>query len=108
MQVTTLIPLADNDGTPFGESRIDEILDTLANQFQGCSTDGKVDGRSVDDGRRHRDVSLRVTIVCNKERLSEVQAKVIEIGQELGQLTMYFEVRDYDGVQFLSAKRGEK
>lgn len=102
MQITTLLPLADNQGKPFADSRIDDILNSLASQFSGCSTDGTVDGRSVARGRTHRDVSLRVTIVCNKERLEEVRVRVTEIGKELEQDTMYFEVRDYDGVQFLT------
>ena len=30
---------------------------------------------------------------------------MIKIGQELGQRAMYFEVRDYDGVQFLKVPK---
>jgi hypothetical protein len=101
MKVTTLLPTAGNDGRPFPDAKIDGILDSLATQFGGCSTDGKVDGRSMDDGRKHRDQSLRVTIVCDKDRLQEVRDRIIEIGQELEQSSMYLEVRDYDGVQFL-------
>ena len=34
--------------------------------------------------------------------------RVIEIGNELGQKSMYFEVRDYDGVQFLKTATAPK
>lgn len=104
MKITTLLPLADNEGQPFETGKIDAILRGLAVQFNGCSTDGRVDGRSVDHGIEHHDVSLRVTVACAKERLEELRQRVIEIGRELGQSSMYFEVRDYDGVQVLSTK----
>jgi hypothetical protein len=102
MKITMLLPLADNHGTSFSEGKIEGILNSLVTQFHGCSTDGTVDGRSIDAGHRHRDISLRVTIVCERERLEEIRLRIVEIGRELGQISMYFEVRDYDGVQFLS------
>lgn len=101
MKVTFLLPLSDNDGTPFSDELIDSVLSRLTRQFHGCSTDGKVDGRSVDDGVEHHDVSLRVTIVCDKQQLGVLRDVVTGIGRELHQKSMYFEVRDYDGVQFL-------
>ena len=102
MIITTLLPLADNHGVSFSEEKIEGILNSLVTQFHGCSTDGTVDGRSIDSGHRHRDVSLRVKIVCNRERLEEIRQRIVEVGRELGQMSMYFEVRDYDGVQFIS------
>jgi hypothetical protein len=101
MKITTLLPLADNDGVPFPADKIDNILQSLTVQFHGCSTDGKVDGRSLENGITYKDQSLRVTIVCDNVRLFEVQNRIREIGRELGQVSMYFEVRDYDGVQLL-------
>ena len=55
-------------------------------------------------GVEHRDESLRVRIICDKERLVEIRQRIVEIGRELGQLSMYFEVRDDDAVQFLSTE----
>lgn len=101
MKVTFLLPLADNDGKSFPDSQINSILSRLTRQFHGCSTDGKVDGRSLDEGVEHHDISLRVTIVSEKDQLNSVRACVAEIGRELHQKSMYFEVRDYDGVQIL-------
>lgn len=101
MKITTLFPLSDNQGQSFPEEVIENLLRSLTLQFHGCSTDGQVNGRSIDFGIEHKDVSLRVTIVCDKQRLEEIRQRIIEIGRELGQMTMYFEVRDYDGVQIL-------
>jgi hypothetical protein len=66
MKITTLFPLTNNDNSPFPEEQIENLLKNLALQFNGCSTDGKVKGRSVDYGVEHKDESLRVTIVCTK------------------------------------------
>ncbi|WP_010586115.1 hypothetical protein [Schlesneria paludicola] len=105
MKVTTLLPLMDNQGDPVPTEKIKTILKSLAVQFSGCSTDGKVDGHSVDEGIEHSDISLRVTVVCAKERLDELRQRIVEVGRELKQSSMYFEVRDYDGVQFLSTQQ---
>ena len=101
MKITTLLPLSDNQGRPFPDDVIENVLRSFTLQFHGCSTDGRVKVRSVDFGVEHQDESLRVTVVCSKERLEEIRLRIIEIGRELGQMSMYFEVRDYDGVQVL-------
>ena len=100
MKFTTLLPLADNDGKDL-TTAVEAIVQGLAFQFGGCSTEGTVDGRWIDDGVQYRDQSVRVSVVCENSRLEEARQRVIEIGRELGQLAMYFEVRDYDGVQVL-------
>jgi Rieske Fe-S protein len=48
MKVIFLLPLANNHGEPFADELIDSVLSSLTRQFSGCSTDGKVDGRSID------------------------------------------------------------
>jgi hypothetical protein len=101
MKVITLLPLAGNQGETHSKEKIDEILQSLTAQFNGCSTDGLVDGRSMHEGITYYDQSLRVTIVCDNSRLFEVRDRILQIGRELGQVSMYFEVRDYDGVQLL-------
>lgn len=103
MKVTTLLPLNDNDGNPFSVEKLDRVLNSLAVQFNGCTTEGRVEGRSVHGGVEHRDELLRVTIFCERSRLEEIRRRIVEIGRELGQLSMYFEVRD-DEVQFLSTE----
>lgn len=107
MKITTLLPLANNAGNAFPADKIDTIIQSLAVQFQGCSTDGKVQGRSLEKGTVYRDESLRVTVVCDNSRLIEVRDRICEIGRELDQVSMYFEVRDYDGVQLLRIEGSE-
>ena len=86
MKFTTLIPLRFNDGTEVPPMQLTRIIDDLAFQFRGCSDEGVTKG----------------------QWLEEAQQAVIKIGIELGQLAMYFEVRDYDGVQLLEVPQPKK
>jgi hypothetical protein len=75
----------------------------LARQFGGCSEEGITKGQWIDpaDAVHYHDECLRVSVVCDRVMLDEARAAVILIGQRLRQRAMYFEVRDYDGVQIL-------
>lgn len=110
MKFTTLIPMRFNDGREVPADLLDSLIDGLAEQFNGCSEEGVTKGQWLDLklGRLYRDESRRVTLVCDNEQLWDARKAVIKIGQRLGQLAMYFEVRDYDGVQFLRIPRPEK
>jgi len=103
MKFTTLIPLRFNDGQPVPVEQMGRIIDELVVQFNGCSDEGITKGQWVDpkDLQLYRDESRRIFVVCDNRLLWEAQQAVIRIGKELGQLVMYFEVRDYDGVQLL-------
>jgi hypothetical protein len=108
MKFTTLIPLRFNDGQQVPPDQINRIIDELVLLFKGCSDEGITKGQWLDpkDAQLYRDESRRVAIVCDNQLLWEAQQAVIKIGKELGQLVMYFEVRDYDGVQFLEVPPG--
>jgi hypothetical protein len=118
MKFTTLIPLRFNDGAEVPLEEINRIIDGLAAQFNGCSDEGLTKGQWLDPKalRLYRDESRRISVVCDNSQLREAERAVIKIGQQLGQLVMYFEVRDYDGVHFLKVpqprepkkKRGER
>jgi hypothetical protein len=110
MKFTTLIPLRFNDGREVPFEQINRIIDELAAQFNGCSDEGITKGQWLDpkESRVYRDESRRITVVCPNAQLREAQQAVIRIGQELGQRAMYFEVRDYDGVQFLKIPRPKR
>lgn len=110
MKFTTLIPLRFNDGTEVPPNQMTRIIDELAFQFRGCSDEGLTKGQWLDpqDSRLYRDESQRISVVCSNDRLWEAQQAVIKIGMELGQLAMYFEVRDYDGVQLLEIPQPKK
>jgi len=103
MKFTTLIPLHFNDGREVPPEQISKILDDLALQFGGCSDEGVTKGQWLDpkDLTLYRDESRRVSVSCDNRLLWEARQTVIRIGKELGQRAMYFEVRDFDGVQVL-------
>jgi hypothetical protein len=103
MKFTTLIPLRLNDGSEVPIQQINAIVDRLTLRFGGCSDEGVTKGQWLDpkDARLYRDESRRISVVCDNKLLEEARQAVIYIGKELGQRAMYFEVRDYDGVQLL-------
>ena len=103
MKFTTLLPMHFNDGSEVPPDLISSILDRLALQFGGCSDEGITKGQWLDpkDQTLYRDESRRVAVSCDNRLLWEAQQAVIKIGKELGQRAVYFEVRDYDGVQIL-------
>jgi len=110
MKFTTLILMRFNDGREVPSEQISRIIDELAAQFNGCSDEGVTKGQWLDpkDSRLYRDESRRITVVCPNAQLREAEQAVIKIGQELDQRAMDFEVRDYDGVQFLKIPRPKK
>ena len=101
---TTLIPMRFNDGREVPQEQMTRIIDELALQFSGCSDEGVTKGQWLDpkDSQLYRDESRRVSVVCSNDLLLEARQAVIRIGKEIGQRAMYFEVRDYDGVQILN------
>jgi|ERR1043165_3814406 hypothetical protein len=107
MKFTTLIPMRYNDGREVSAEQLDRIIDELAQRFQGCSDEGITKGQWLDPkgAGLFRDESRRVSVVCDNTRLVEAQMAVVKIGKQLGQIAMYFEVRDYDGVHFLKVPR---
>lgn len=52
----------------------------------------------------YRDENRRVSVSCANRLLWDAQKAVVRIGKELRQRAMYFEVRDYDGVQVLEVR----
>jgi hypothetical protein len=103
MKFTTLIPMRFNDGREVPAEQLSAIIDRLAFRFSGCSDEGITKGQWLDpkDSRVYRDESRRISVVCGNTLLDVAKLAVIEIGKELDQRVMYFEVRDYDGVQLL-------
>jgi hypothetical protein len=103
MKFTTLIPTRFNDRSRVPARTLRRIIKSLATQFGGCSEEGITKGQWIDpaDATRFHDETIRVSVVCDRVMLDEARETVIHIGMELRQRAMYFEIRDYDGVQFL-------
>jgi hypothetical protein len=55
-------------------------------------------------GVTYFDNSHPLVVTCDRSRLEGARRWVLEIGRRLGQKAMYFEVRDYDGVQILDVE----
>jgi hypothetical protein len=110
MKFTTLIPMRFNDGRAVPQEQMNRIISELVVQFSGCSDEGVTKGQWLDpkDSQLYRDESRRVSMVCDHSLLWEAQRAVMKIGKKLGQRAMYFEVRDYDGVQFLEIPEPKK
>ena len=103
MKFTTLIPVYLNDGSEVPDERLQAIVRELAFQFGGCSDEGITKGQWIDpaDSTLYGDECKRGSVNCDRNTLDEAREAVILIGKELKQRAMYFEVRDYDGVQIL-------
>jgi hypothetical protein len=102
MKFTTLVPTTHNDGTTIEPSRLQRLIASLWRPFRGMTNEGYVSGHWIDDdGTEFTDVCIRVSIECDRGRLSEAIAAVKRLGRKLGQRAMYFEVAGYDGVQIL-------
>lgn len=102
MKFMTLIPTQRNDGTPIPSSALARIVNALWRPFAGMTNEGMVEGHWVDeDGVLFTDICMKISIECDRDRLSDAIQAVKRIGHKLGQRAMYFEVSGYDGVQIL-------
>ena len=110
MKFTTLIPLFRNDGSRVSKREMNAILKELRSRFGALTQEGPVIGHWVDttDGRVYVDESLKVWIACDNRRLEEARQIVTEIGRQLGQKAMFFEVQYYDGVQILEIDENKR
>jgi hypothetical protein len=98
----TLVPTRRNDGSEVPRGEQDAILQALRERFGGLTIEGIVEGHWIDpaDGRLYVDQSLKIVVAFEAERLTEARQAVRDIGKQLGQIAMYFEVRD--GIEFLT------
>jgi hypothetical protein len=105
MKITTLIPLQFNDLRPVPEEQLRQIIDNLVKQFGACTEEGRVVGHRPEPDRPGiaRENFLKLSIEMDRKRLDEARAAVRQIGRILAQREMYFEVREYDGVQIIKA-----
>ncbi|MEO8498379.1 MAG: hypothetical protein ABI614_25230 [Planctomycetota bacterium] len=103
MKFTTLIPIYFNDGGEVPSEKLQAMIDEFTLEFGGCSDEGITKGQWLDPANAtlFRDECRRISVVCDRTMLDEARAAVIRIGRQLRQRAMYFEVRDYDGVQIL-------
>lgn len=104
MKFITRLPLADNNGKRFPDSLIRGIIRELAVRFGGASVEGPHEGLWYHEGRIYDDESLKVEVIADNSRIDEAREIVREIGKQLQQIRMYFEVIESDGVEFLDSE----
>jgi hypothetical protein len=107
-----LLPLALNDGTPVDEERQEQLLEKIFVEFGGWNIDGRQKGayRREDTGEKQVEEMLKVKVaVDGPKAIERLKQLVIEIGGELVQESMYFEVSTGSSVELLpSQKKGAR
>jgi hypothetical protein len=80
------------------------ILNETARRFGGFTLGALQKGAWLDpqSGKTHFDNTHPLVVNCDRSQLESARQWVLEIGRRLDQKAMYFEVRDYDGVQILN------
>lgn len=102
MKWVTRLVTHDNAGRKIRRAVLRGLLEQVRNAFGGYSLDGPGLGAWTDArGRLYEEDSYVLTVICDRSRYLEARELVISIGRELGQLAMYFEVRDVDGVEII-------
>jgi hypothetical protein len=95
MLVVTRIPTHRNDGSKIGQRERRAILSRIRDNFGGYSLEGPFQGVWVaDDGQTYEETSYRREVVVPAERVKEARELFMDIGRQLGQRAIYFEVRE--------------
>ena len=95
MIATTRIPTHRNDGSKVSRRELRAILERVEDAFGGYSLDSPSDGVWVaSDGEVFREKSQVLEVVVSKEEVAEARELFIDIGKQLGQRAIFFEVRE--------------
>jgi hypothetical protein len=95
MLVITRIPTHRNDGSTVSRRERRTILTRVRDAFGGYTLEGPFHGAWVgDDGQVYEETSFRLEVLVAPERISEARELFMEVGKQLGQRAIYFEVRD--------------
>jgi hypothetical protein len=98
MLAITRIPTHRNDGSKINPRERRAFLTLVRDAFGGYSLEGPFQGAWVgDDGEVYEETSYRLEVLVPPERLSEARELFMNLGKQLGQRTIYFEVREGGG-----------
>ena len=103
-----LLPLAYNDGTPVQPERQEQLLEAIFVEFGGYTIEGKVKGayRRQDTGEKQVEELLKVKVsVEGAAAVERLKQLVSEIGGELDQESMYFEVSSGSSAELLPSQK---
>ena len=71
------------------------ILNRVCDAFGGYTLEGPFQGEWVaDDGQRYEETSYRLEVIIAAEKVNEARELFMDIGTQLGQRAIYFEVRE--------------
>jgi hypothetical protein len=95
MLAITRIPTRRNDGSKVSQRERRALLTLVRNTFGGYTLEGPFEGAWVaDDGRVYEETSYRLEVLVPPERVGEAREMFLHMGKQLGQLAIYFEVRE--------------
>ena len=95
MLVITRMPTHRNNGLKISVTERRDLLRLVRDSFGGYSLEGPFQGSWVaDDGKVYEETSYRLEMIIEPGQLQEARELVIQIGRQLGQRAMYFEVRE--------------
>ncbi len=108
MKFTTMIPKQFNDGESVPQTLLRDILSRFWVAFGGLTVEGEVEGYWMNEEETlFVDPCLKVFSVCDDDQYKEAVELVMQIGRELEQEAMYFEVQYHptkSGVEILDTK----
>jgi hypothetical protein len=95
MIVITRIPTHRNDRSRVSRRERRRILNQVRDTFGGYSLEGPFQGAwTADDGRVYEETSYRLEVIIEAVRVDEARDLFEQIGRQLGQKAIYFEVRE--------------
>lgn len=100
------VPLNYNNSSRVETEKLLEIQHMFIKQFGGLTVKGPWKGFWIDDEKCYCDSVLEFVIAIQPDRIDDMRRVVIEVGQMLGQKSMYLEYRDTD-VEFLDIPLSE-
>ena len=95
LKVTILLPLADNYGMLFEETRFNGILDRLLEIAGGFTSDGQTTGGyTMDNFQVARDTCDRFFVMVERDKLDLLRDLASYAARELSQESIYLEYHE--------------
>jgi hypothetical protein len=95
MIAVTRIPTHRNDGSKVSTAERQRILKRVREKFRGYSLEGPFPGAWVAaSGEVFEEASYKLEVVISRKEVGKARAHFMEIGRQLGQRAIYFELRE--------------
>ena len=100
VEIRFLIPIVDNQGTPFEENRFQWMEEEMAKKFGGYTYEGQFKGAYYDGKRIMNETSRRYVIAVRRSRLVEIKNFLLKVKKDFSQKSLYLSISK-DEVVFL-------